>query len=36
MIDLANWSSEAYVVHRPLNEADEELRSPASEDNEEG
>jgi hypothetical protein len=34
-IDLGNWSAEAYVVHRPLNEADEELKSP-TEDNDEG
>jgi hypothetical protein len=35
VIDLANWSSEAYVVHRPLNESDEELKSPASEEQDE-
>lgn len=35
LIDLGNWSAEKYVVHRPLNEADEELKSPASRDNSE-
>jgi hypothetical protein len=35
LIDLGNWASEAYVVHRPLNEADEELKSQASEQQEE-
>ena len=34
LIDLANWASESYVVHRPLNESDEELKSPASEEKE--
>ena len=35
LIDLVNWASESYVVHRPLNESDEELKSPASEEKEE-
>jgi uncharacterized protein len=35
LIDLGNWASESYVVHRPLNEADEELKSPGSEEKEE-
>lgn len=34
-IDLGNWSAETYVVHRPLNEADEESKSSGAEDSEE-
>lgn len=28
LIDLGNWASEKYVVHRPLREADENLDFP--------
>jgi hypothetical protein len=35
LIDLGNWASEKYVVHRPLRETDENLDFPDS-DEEEG